>query len=629
MKLFDRSGDIAIVLSPDAPEAVFLAAKDLQRDLRRISGQAGFPIIHKHCDRCIRILPASGGEPEGYTVTVDEQGICVAGADTLGTVYGVYAISTRLLGVLPVHLWIDRFPETREQMHLSPQVLQSHPKAVRLRGWFINDEDLLTDFKRSGGKRHIDYQWYGNVMDISVLDMALETALRLEINLVIPASFVDILNPPEAALVDQVCRRGLYISQHHIEPVGVSFFAAENYLKAHGLESEPVSFVNNRSRMEEIWHTYIQKWATYGHQVVWQLGLRGKGDRAVWQHDPNVPDDSASRGGIISDAIATQHRMIAETLGTTDFFSTSTLWMEGAQLYASGHLYFPESTIVVLSDIGFSQMFGDDFFTAPRKPGIRHGIYYHIAYWHSGPHLAEGTDPGRMAYSYRLAQEKDSLFYSILNVSNIRPLHASAWLNAELLRDPGHFDPDAVLDQLMDPSEKALWWEYFSCIADLGSQELKNWCIRHLFHYHDHGKLPFPEFPVQDAFLRTVGRYWLRGLLLPRSNTSHIYSCLRENLSKWIVFSEKLQNVTSLYAKQFLRYPSIYMREMTRWACAAYEIVNEIDPEAARQTGIHALQTILQERTILEQGPWAHWHRGDTKVNIPELLSITDGTFII
>lgn len=627
MKLFDKSQDISIVLAPDAPDAVRLAAKDLQRDLRKLSGKIGFPITHNVCERCIRVLTVPGGEPESYTVTVDDSGICVVGADTLGTVYGIYAISTKLLGVLPVWNMTDLFPEKREQLVLQEQIIRSQPRAVRFRGWFINDEDLLTDFKHSGGKRHIDYPWYGNTMDVSVLDMVLEMALRLEMNLVIPSSFVDILNPPEAALVAQVCRRGLYISQHHIEPVGVSYFTAENYMKAHCCEGEAVSFVNNRSRMEEIWKTYIEAWAAYGSQVVWQLGLRGKGDRAVWQHDPNVPEDSKARGGIISDAIATQYRMIADTLGTEDFFSTSTLWMEGAQLYAGGHLQFPENTVVVLSDIGFSQMFGDDFFTAPRKPGIRYGIYYHIAYWHSGPHLAEGTDPRRMAYAYQLAQEKDSLYYSILNVSNIRPLHISAWLNAELLRDPGHFDPDVVLDQLMDAKEKALWWEYFACIGDFGSKELKNWCIRHLFHYHDYGILPFPEFPIQDAVLRTVGRYWLRSIPLPRSNAPHIYCCLKDNLPKWIALSEKLQDVNSLYAKQFLRYPCIHMLEMTRWACAAYEIANGIAPEAARQNGIRALRTILDARKILEQGHWEHWHRGDTKVNIPELLAITEGTY--
>ena len=50
--------------------------------------------------------------------------------------------------------------------------------------------------------------------------MVLETAVRLGINLIIPASFVDIHNPPEENLIRMAVERGLYVSQHHVEPLG-------------------------------------------------------------------------------------------------------------------------------------------------------------------------------------------------------------------------------------------------------------------------------------------------------------------------------------------------------------------------------------------------------------------------
>jgi len=621
MRLFDARSDLSIVLHQDTPEAIMLAAWDLQRDLRSLSGKDGFPLVSGCSGRCIRVETVPGEAPEHYTVTVGDNCITVTGSDVLGTVYGIYAVSTRLLGVLPVHRLIDRFPEQRQQLDLPEQVIVSPPRPVRYRGWFINDEDLLSDFKLSGGKRRIDYPFYGNTMDVSLLDMILETALRLEINLVIPASFVDILNPPEAALVAQVCRRGLYVSQHHIEPVGVSHFTAENYLNTHGYADEAVSFVQNRSRMEEIWRTYIEAWAVYGKQVVWQLGLRGKGDRAVWQHDPTVPDDNAARGRIISDAIATQYRMIADTLGTEDFHSTSTLWMEGAQLYAEGQLRFPKNTTVILSDVGFSQLFGDDFFRLQPQPGTQYGIYYHLAYWHTGPHLVEGNDPRRMAYSYQLAAEKGCLSYSILNVSNVRPMHIGIWLNALLLEAPDSFQPDTVLDQLFTREETSLYLAYFDHIPELGAPMLKAWCDRHLFHYHDYGQLPFPLFPAQDAMLRTLGLYMLKNVPQPETDLDGVYETLRASLPRWEALLQAIKPET-LYSRQFLRYPCLHMLELTRWVCAAYEL-RRGDP-SARETGMAALRRILTERKVLEQGQWENWHRGDTKVNIPRLLEITE-----
>ena len=46
MKLFAKDCCSSIVLADGAADAIALAAQDLQRDLRRLSGQeAGFPIV--------------------------------------------------------------------------------------------------------------------------------------------------------------------------------------------------------------------------------------------------------------------------------------------------------------------------------------------------------------------------------------------------------------------------------------------------------------------------------------------------------------------------------------------------------------------------------------------------------
>ena len=342
MKLFDQATNTPIILETGTDEAIRLAAADLQRNLRQLSGQTnGFPLTEDGAAKGIRIGIRENGEIETYTVRVEQEQVHIHGSDTLGTVFGIYAFATRCLDILPIYRLIDRFPDQRESMELSPQTFSSGTHPVRFRGWFLNDEDLLTDFHLSGGHRAIDYPYYENVMDTDVLDMILETALRLEVNLVIPSSFVDIHNPDEEKLVRAVVRRGLYISQHHVEPVGVSYFAADAYMKRYGAEGEVVSFLSNRARMEEIWRYYIEKWAQYGERVIWQFGLRGKADQAVWKSDPNVPMDDAARGAIITDAIATQHRLVCEVTGKNDFHSTATLWLEGAALYGKGNLRIP------------------------------------------------------------------------------------------------------------------------------------------------------------------------------------------------------------------------------------------------------------------------------------------------
>lgn len=645
MKLFDKNQDVYIIIEHDTDEAVRLAAIDLQRNLCQLSGKTdGFNIVNGDHQCGIFIKTVENEEHEAYTVNVDENKVVIVGSDILGTVFGIYAFATNCLGILPVYRLVDLFPKTREEMELPSQTFSSQPRAVRFRGWFLNDEDLLTEFRGGSGERHIDYLFYNRVMCLDVLDMILETALRLEINLIIPSSFVDIDNPHEKALADAVIRRGMYITHHHIEPVGVSAFTAENYLKKRGLEGEAVSFITNRARMEEIWRYYVEKWAVYGENVVWQLGLRGKADRAVWQHDPSVPTSDAARGEIISDAIATQHKMISEALGRDDFYSTVTLWMEGAELYGKGHIQVPKNTVVIFSDIGYSQMFGDDFYTTARNDRDRYGIYYHVGYMCEGPHLCEGCDLRKMVFSYQKAREQNSLFYSILNVSNVRPLHFSAWYNAELLKDPSGFDGEKTLDNILQAlfgeawkTVKPLLQRYYDTIVDLGPNELKKRCNTWNFCYHEYGKLPFPLFPATDGTLRTTGVIYMEGDELRFDEDDDYHEALVESLGKWETLSQETETVfhalpeeKRLYFAQFLQFEIRYMMHLTRWRLAVQSMMKSGRAPERTQAfteAVLALRAVLEERKILESGNWKGWHDGEKKIGISYLLTLTEKTY--
>jgi len=73
-----------------------------------------------------------------------------------------------------------------------------------------------------------------------------------------------------------------------------------------------------------------------------------------------------------------------------------------------------------------------------------------------------------------------------------------------------------------------------------------------------------------------------------------------------------------------LRQQTFHMLQLTQWACAAYEIRFREDSPAVRTRAAGYLRGILEDRKILEQGQWENWHRGDTKVNIPKLLELTE-----
>lgn len=645
MKLFDTNIDIKILLEENIPEAIYLAAFDLQDNLRKLSGKKdGFDIVRNGENKSVvKVKTLGSGDAESYEIHVMKDGVLIEGSDTLGTVFGIYAFATKCLGILPVYRLVDLFPEVREKREIEETTILSPERKVRFRGWFLNDEDLLTEWKISGGKRRIDYPFYGDVMDPAVLDLILETALRMEINLMIPSSFVDIDNPAEEELVKAVCRRGMYISQHHVEPVGVSYFGADNYMKDRGYENEPVSFVQNRARMEEIWRYYIEKWAKYGDRVVWQLGLRGKADQAIWKADPSVPVSMEARGDIITDAITTQYNIIRNTLGTDSFHSTATLWNEGSELYSKGFLKLPEGTITIFSDFGIDQMFGDDFYTVSRRPDRKYGIYYHTGFWSLGPHLTEGNNPEKMAYCYREAAEHNNLYYSILNISNVRPFHLSAMINSRILQKPLDFNTEAELLKLDQElfgafADKVgkLRCEYYKAFTDLGDDPLKEAAENWGFYYREYGELPFIRNAATDGQLARMGRNAMRkkhqpGLPNPDRKLRKIAQESSERFLSLYRKAEELEAIlpekTRLYFKQFLKYQIRHMHLISEFCVACIDIADETLPtdERIKQCDLAcvSLNGILEERKILEIGAWENWHRGEKKINIQSLLKET------
>jgi len=252
----------------------------------------------------------------------------------------------------------------------------------------------------------------------AIIDAACEALLRLGGNLIIPASFLDIMNPAEAALVQTCVKRGLYVSQHHIEPLGVSHFGFENYMRARGREAS-FQYLTDPDAVRECWRAYAQRWAEVaGDRAVWQLGLRGKGDRPVWQHVEGITRGNG--GQYISQAMRDQRDIVRQVDPRTHPPMTTTLWLEGSELMAEGKLTIPADVAIIFADEGFSQTMQADFAQTPRDPQRDYGVYCHVGFWSRGPHLAQGIRPRKLRDEFRKIIDKRDTHYAIFNVCNIR-----------------------------------------------------------------------------------------------------------------------------------------------------------------------------------------------------------------
>jgi hypothetical protein len=440
-------GGAAVLVRSAATQPVRLAVEDLVADVKKITGRT-LEVVDSEteCTKpCLAIETRADGRWEAYRISETRRGVLIQGSSERGTVFGIYAFLEQFVGVDPLYFWTGREPARKERLAWERVELESGEPEFHYRGWFINDEDLLTEWKDGGGKRDIDYPYYQQVTHPDVLERVFEAALRLRYNLIIPASFTDIANPAEERMVEAAARRGLMVSMHHVEPMGVSAFAFDKYWKSRG-RIVPYSFHLQRAAFEEVWSWYAAKWARYPG-VVWQLGLRGVADRPAWYHDPEAPKTDEARGAMISEAMAMQREIIRKTDPRKSPPMTTTLWMEGAELNRRGLLKIPEGVTVVFADNTPGWKMQADFHETAREVGRTYGIYYHHAVWGWGPHLVQGVPPWKTEEILRQAAAKRSSHYAILNVSNVREFPLGLAASARMLWRMKGFDGRAYLRQ--------------------------------------------------------------------------------------------------------------------------------------------------------------------------------------
>ncbi|RYC70987.1 hypothetical protein EQG79_02230 [Spirosoma sordidisoli] len=445
--LVSQSQRAVIVLTGDETEPVRLAIQDLIRDVEKITGKTlGTANKKMPGQAAVFIQTKAGSAPEQFELNVRNGDLYITGTSPLGTVFGIYYFIEHYLGVDPMYFWNDRAPQKRAVLRWETIQYQSQKPTFRYRGWFINDEDLLTEWYESSGRRNIDYPFYQQVASPNLIAKVCETALRLQFNLIIPASFIDIRNPAEAVLIQEASKRGLFVSMHHVEPMGVSAFSYFNYWKAKDGSSPLFSYFSNREKVEEVWRVYAREWAKYPN-VIWQIGLRGIADRPMWLADPNTPQTDADRGKLISDAMAFQMRLIQEVDPRPNPPVTTTLWAEGSVLNQAGHLRIPEKVTVVFADNSPGWRWQADFMQTPRSQKNTYGVYYHHQLWGSGPHLVQIVPPAQTYKVLSQAVQKGDTTYCILNVSNVREFQLGIAASAEMLRDFAGFDTRQFNDQ--------------------------------------------------------------------------------------------------------------------------------------------------------------------------------------
>lgn len=410
---------VTILRNKDVPEPLHRAIGDLGNDLQSVLGDrprtvdreedAGdFAILVAEQSKLPRdIQPPESDGPESFSISVRSRKgtthpikiLLLTGADLRGTIYAVYEFSEKYLGIDPLYYWTDRQPAHRSSIKISPSLNESYPSPVfKYRGFFINDEDLLTGWA-SGEKKD------KTGISLEVWDKIYETILRLKGNIVAPGTWIF----PDDPQVKAAATRGLIVTQHHAIPLGLNV--------ARWPKDVPYNYTTHPEILEAAWKNAVNSYQP-NQEVLWSVGLRGLSDVTYASMDPSVRDNNQALGHLISKAIADQIGIVRSVRPDAKFVTN--LWQEGARLVHNGDLKIPPEVSTVWADDGYGYLQDHGEVTAGQ------GAYDHVAMMNGRANQLTEMVPVERSLS-ELARyiKAGATQYFLVNTSDIRPVSMS------------------------------------------------------------------------------------------------------------------------------------------------------------------------------------------------------------
>ena len=444
-------GNVTIIVPEEECSQVKLAIEALQRDFEKVLGfrpeiastagqTSGVELLVANMStKGVEQLLPEAKETDGYEshrVYADAANhrIVMQGADMRGTIYAIYTLSEKILGVPPLWYWCDWKPEQQTQIEVSDDLdyYVSSP-TVRYRAWFPNDEDLFVPWRRLSTDNN--ERW-------------LETMLRLKLNTVEYTATVTTngtLNS-EAMLYKKY---GLVLTSHHMVALNNSFANWDAYWQQVRKTTPPALSVNDMASLREFWQYNINSVMNSGVENLWQVAFRGKTDQPFWSVFTDAPSSDAERGAVINRMVKEQYDMICQATGEANPFVRMTFYDEISSLLAAGHLQPPTATNMLWTFVaGRRDHYPyDDLVNWNNVNNVKLGYYMNLQFYSTGAHLAPAEGPWKMEDNYRYVQSKGPLTFSVVNAGNVREFLMEMCANAAMMWNSNVYNTNDFMRQ--------------------------------------------------------------------------------------------------------------------------------------------------------------------------------------
>jgi len=470
------NAETTLLIDSYEPEPLQKAAADLATDLTAVFGRRP-KIVHDPSGvsgtaiwiALERNVPKPVKRPSGWEqlrIQVVKNGgsgsaghdtVILTGSDVRGAIYAVYQFSQQFLGVDPLYWWTDHAPRHRKEVVLPDALSLTDGPTFHYRGWFLNDEDLLTGWN-PGGTEHTG-------ISLATWDRIFEAILRLKGDLVIPGTFIF----PDEPQVRAAGERGLIVTQHHVTTVGLNTYRWPR--------DTPMSYSSNPGLLESAWRRAVGQYPK-DMEILWSVGFRGKNDQPFWTDDPTAPATDEGRAQIIQKAIVDQMNIVRKSYPQAEFITQA--WAEATSLIHEGALKIPDGITLIWTDNGHGSLQDHNTLASGQ------GEYDHTAmYDYLCNHYSEMVPIARIRREIGRAARIGATRLLLINTANVRPVVMTTRAEMELAWSAGkELDPSLpVSDEYLSrwsreefgpraaPQVAEYYKAYFKAPAQYGPRE--------------------------------------------------------------------------------------------------------------------------------------------------------------
>jgi hypothetical protein len=376
--------------------------------------------------------PLDGFESHRIYADAANNRIYLEGFDTRGTIYAIYTFSEKFLGVPPLHYWSSWVPEKKDEILIANDcdIFFKSPQ-VRYRSILPGDQDFFNPWRKESPANE---------------GIWLETTLRLKLNTVETYSTIEpgykVSN--YAKLIDSY---GLVITSHHTSGLNTSFGTWENYWEKVRKTDPPKLLLANEQAIIDFFKYNAETVKRSGIENLWTVAFRGRVDQPFWSVFDDAPKGDKERADVINKMLQMQLDVIKEVTGNQNPYVRITFYDEIASLMAKGFLRPPESENMIWTFVAARRdpyPYDDLVNFNPEKP-VKLGYYMNFGFASTGAHVAPAESPWKMEFNYRYINNKSPLFFSVVNVGNLREFVLELSANAKMLWDYELYNTDEFM----------------------------------------------------------------------------------------------------------------------------------------------------------------------------------------